>query len=126
MRRAAATALFVASFAVAAPAAHAQPACEDISGEWAVTVTLGPGTQEVALTIEQAECVISGLVVGDNETPFEDGTVDESSFSFTTTVSAEGQSIDIEWLGTVEGDAMSGSLTVGAQAAGEFSGTRGG
>jgi len=101
--------------------------CEDVSGAWAVDLELPDGTsQDVTLTLEQTGCEITGLIEGNNQTPIESGTVDGSTFTFLATVSNQGggQSIEIAWEGTVEGDAISGTLSAEMFGTFEFTGTR--
>ena len=69
-----------------APMLHAQTACEDVSGIWAVDLSLpGSGHSRVTLTLEQTDCEITGLVEGRNKTSIKDGKVDGSTATFTAT-----------------------------------------
>jgi hypothetical protein len=101
-------------------------ACEDVSGDWAVALTFpGAPPQEVTVTLEQSDCEVTGLIKGNNETPIEDGTVDGWTFSFKTTVNAEGgQVVVMAWEGTVDGDDLAGNLTADAVGTVSFTGKR--
>ncbi len=115
--------------ALYAPGLYAQAECEDISGAWAVELTLpDENTQQVTLTLEQVECELTGLIEGQNQTPIEDGKVDGATFTFMATANnqADGQGIEIAWEGTVEGDAISGTWSAAMIGSLEFTGTRAG
>lgn len=115
----------VASAAAAPTAVHAQDECEDVSGVWTVDVAFPQGPQQVTVTLEQTECEITGLVKGNNETQIENGLVEGATFTFDTTVTdGAGQSLVINWAGTVEGDEVTGSLTTQMMPVADFTGTR--
>ena len=106
---------------------HAEAACEDVSGVWMVGLTLpGSGPTQVTLTLEQTECEVTGLVEGNNKTPFETGEVEGSTATFVVnaTNQANGQGIAIAWEGTVEGDEISGTLEAPMLGTITFTGTR--
>lgn len=101
--------------------------CEDISGVWAVELSLlGAPPQQVSLTLEQDGCTATGMVEGNNQTPFEDGTVEGSTVAFTTAVTnqADGSSLVLAWECTVDGDDLAGTLSAQMLGTVEFSGTR--
>lgn len=99
--------------------------CDDVSGDWSVDLTFpGAAPQTVTVTLEQTECAVTGMVKGNNETPIEDGTVEGSTFRFSTTVDGGGQMITIAWEGTIEGDDVSGTLSADPIGVVEFSGKR--
>jgi len=92
-----------------------------------VDLTLpGGGPTQLTLTLEQTGCTVSGLVEGQNKTPFEDGTVDGSTAAFmvNATNQATGQSIATTWTGTVEGDQINGTLEAPMLGSVPFTGTR--
>lgn len=101
--------------------------CENIAGKYAVTINVPDGTtQDVTVTFEQDGCSLSGMIEGNNQTPIADGTVEGSSFSFSISITnqADGSSLDFDWEGTVEGDAISGTWGSAMVGSFEFSGTR--
>ena len=51
------------------------------------------------------------VYTGPQELEVSNGTVDGNSFSFTATLSVQGNSIDLNYSGTVDGDEMSGTLS---------------
>jgi len=103
-----------------------QDECTDVSGAWAVQIAFPQGAQDVTLTFEQDECAITGIVKGTRETPIEEGSVDGSTFRFLTNVTNEtdGSALTITWVGTREGDAVSGTLDLGGMGSVTFSGKR--
>lgn len=113
------------AFALAGPGSAQAQECEDISGDWLVDLTFpGNPPQTVTVTLEQSECGVSGMVKGNNETAISDGSVEGSTFTFTTTVDGGGQMVDIVWEGTVEGDTVSGTLSAQPIGVVEFAGKR--
>jgi hypothetical protein len=112
---------------LSAPDLHAQAECEDVSGEWAVSVNLPDGnSQQVTLTLEQSECEITGLIEGNNQTPIDNGTVEGPTFTFVVNVTnqADGQGIEMTWEGTVDGDDLSGTFSADIMGTFPFTGTR--
>lgn len=110
-----------------APALNAQAACEDVAGAWTIDLTLpGAPATTVTLTLEQSECEVTGLVTGQNETPISDGKVEGWTVTFGTAVTnqADGSSISIVWEGTVDGDAIGGTLSAPGLGEVPFTGKR--
>jgi len=120
----------VASLSLAglyAPAVHAQTACEDVSGIWAVDLNLpGSGQNRVTITLEQTGCEVAGVVEGRNTTPIQDGEVEGWTASFTATArnQTNGQGIGVVWEVTVDGDDVSGTLSSPMMGTIAFTGTR--
>lgn len=120
----------VASLSLAgfcAPALHAQTACEDVSGVWAVDLNLpGSGRNRVTLTLEQTGCEVAGVVEGRNKTPIQDGKVEGWTASFTARArnQADGQGIGVAWEVTVDGNDVSGTLSSPMMGTIAFTGTR--
>jgi hypothetical protein len=80
----------------------------------------------VTLTLDQAECTVAGFVEGQSRTSFEDGSVEGATATFTVvaTNQANGEGIAVEWIGTVSGDDITGTLNSPMMGTFEFSGTR--
>jgi len=118
---------FLTFAAVSATDLHAQAECEDVSGEWAVDLNLPDGSsQQVTLTIAQSDCEITGLIEGNTQTPFDNGTVEGSVFTFVVSVTnqADGQGIEMTWEGTVDGDELAGAFSADMMGTLPFTGTR--
>ena len=120
-------AAFVMLAASYAPSLHAQEECEDVSGVWAVGLNLpGSGQNEVIVTLEQAECAVTGLVEGRNSTPIEGGEVEGATATFTAMARnmADGQGLGVAWVFTVEENEVHGTLSSPMMGPIEFEGTR--
>ncbi len=98
--------------------------CEDVSGDWSVTIAFPGNVQAVTVTLEQTDCALAGMVKGNNETAIEGGAVEGSTFTFSTTVNANGQAVTLAWEGTVEGDDVAGTLSSDLVGVVEFTGKR--
>ena len=110
-----------------APSLHAQEECEDVSGVWAVGLNLpGSGQSQVMVTLEQADCTLTGLVEGRNSTPVEGGEVKGATATFTAMARnmADGQGLGVAWVMTVEGNDAHGTLSSPMMGTIEFEGTR--
>lgn len=97
--------------ALYAPALSAQD-CEDVSGDWDVTISLPDATtQEVLLSLEQDGCDLTGMITGANETAIEGGKAEGATFTFNISVNnqADGQQLEFTWEGTRDGDSISGT-----------------
>jgi len=113
------SALFVAL--VAAAAFTAAPVAGQLAGTWEVTTRGGRGgPQTSTLVLAQDGETLTGTMTfslggrgggggGAQELEVSDGTVDGNSFSFSVTLSFQGNSIDLSYSGTVDGDEMSGT-----------------
>ena len=103
---------------VAAVAFTAAPVEGQLAGTWEVTTQGGRGgPQTSALVLAQDGETLTGTMMfnlpeqagGPQELEVSNGTVDGNSFSFTVTLSLQGNSIDLNYSGTVDGDEMSGT-----------------
>jgi len=103
---------------VAAAAFTAAPVSGQLAGTWEVTTQGGPlGPQTSTLVLAQDGETLTGTMMfnlpeqagGPQELEVANGTVDGSSFSFTVTLSLQGNSIDLNYSGTVDGDEMTGT-----------------
>jgi hypothetical protein len=95
-----------------------------LTGTWSITTSAGPRSIPGTLTLQQQGERLSGHV----ETPFgtgdiTDGSATGNSFRISTMISIEGQSTDITFEGTVNGNQMSGTVT-SLHGSFPFSGTR--
>jgi len=98
------------------PAAAAQEKTANVAGKWEMTSEGRQGPVTSTLTFEQTGEKIKGTIVGQRgETPFE-GTIKGNKLSFTVKRSItgpDGQTREFvqEYAGTVEGDAIKGTVT---------------
>ena len=103
-------------------AAIASPgAAQDLTGTWEISTQGGRGgPQTSTLVLAQDGEALTGTMTfslggpggrggGSQELEVSNGTVDGNSFSFTVTLSFQGNSFDLNYSGTVDGDEMSGT-----------------
>ena len=103
-------------------AAIASPgAAQDLAGTWEISTQGGRGgPQTSTLVLAQDGETLTGTMTfsfggrgggggGPQEFEVSNGTVDGNSFSFTVTLSLQGNSIDLNYSGTVDGKEMSGT-----------------
>jgi len=113
-------AVIFASVAVLAIAAQDK----GVSGNWKLTIETpnGPGTPSLVLKQEGEK--LSGTYKGRfGESPLT-GTVKGKDIKFTVKVNAQGNELEIEYAGTVEGDTMKGKVKFGEFGEGTFSGKK--
>jgi hypothetical protein len=94
----------------------------NVSGRWECTIE---GGLKVTAEFTQEDAALSGKMT----TPFgafdfSGGLVSGKDISFDMTINAGGQSIDLFFSATVEGETMRGSVVQGGQGSGEFTGKR--
>ena len=103
---------------VAAAAFTATPVTGQLAGTWEVTTQGGRGgPQTSTLVLVQDGETLTGTMMfnlpeqagGPQELEVSNGTVDGNSFSFTVTLSLQGNSITLNDSGAVDGDEMSGT-----------------
>lgn len=103
--------VFAALLGAAALLAEAQA---DLTGSWRVTFTPPSGERHVTWDLVQAaDGSLSGEIGQfDGAEPAQDGRVEGDAFSFKVTRTANGQTFEIAYTGTVEGDRLEGSIDV--------------
>jgi hypothetical protein len=95
-------------------------AAQDLAGTWEISSQGGRGgPQTSTLVLAQDGETLTGTMTfslggrgggaGPQELEVSNGTVDGNSFSFTVTLSFQGNSIDLNYSGTIDGDEMSGT-----------------
>ncbi|MDX1567211.1 MAG: hypothetical protein R3223_05370 [Longimicrobiales bacterium] len=97
----------------------------DVSGTWNMTVQSQQGTTNPSVTLRQDGQSLTGRysseTLGDAEVT---GSVNGNEITFSFTANMGGQSIPATYTATVEGDEMSGDLTLAGQALASFTATR--
>ena len=109
--------IFAAVLTVAAQA-------KNVTGNWKLTIETpnGPGTPSLVLKQEGEK--LTGTYKGRfGESPLE-GTIKGNEIKFTVKVNAQGNELEIEYAGTVEGDTMKGKGKFGEFGEGTFSGKK--
>jgi len=119
-------AIFAASlvtlFVMVVPAVSAY--ATNVTGEWNLTVETPNGTGTPTVTFKQDGETLTGTYKGRfGEAPLK-GTVKGDEIKFTFTISPQGQDLQIDYTGTVEGDTMKGKVKFGELGDGTFSGKK--
>jgi hypothetical protein len=108
--------------ALASFAAGAQST--NVTGNWKLTIETPNGTGTPSLALKQEGEELSGTYKGRfGEAPLK-GTVKGKDIKFTVKVNAQGQELQIEYSGTVDGDTMKGKVKFGEVGEGTFSGKK--
>ena len=99
-------------------------AAADMTGTWKVTVEteMGSGTPSFDLVEEGGK--ISGTYNGQMGSAPVTGTVEDKSFKIVINLEAQGQSMAIEYAGSIDGDSISGKLDFGGMGGGTFTGKK--
>jgi hypothetical protein len=96
----------------------------DVTGTWTMTVETSVGSGNPTFTLTQKGEDITGHYKGQfGEAPVT-GTIKGNQVTLTFTVSVQGQELKTDYVGAVEGDAMTGKVIFGSFGEGTFKGTR--
>jgi len=96
----------------------------DVTGTWTMTVETSVGSGNPTFTLTQKGEDITGHYKGQfGEAPVT-GTIKGNQVTLTFTVSVQGQELKTDYVGAVEGDAMTGKVIFGGFGEGTFKGTR--
>lgn len=94
-----------------------------IDGKWNLTIKTPMGDQTGVLTLKQDGSALTGEMSGPAGTaPIENGKVEGDTLSWHAKVTSP-MPITLEFTGKTEGDAISGSVKLGAFGTSTFSGT---
>lgn len=98
----------------------------NVTGTWLFDVQTGAGGGQPTITFKQDGEKLTGhyssQTLGEADLT---GTVKGNAITFTFNASAQGQQIDVNYAGTVEGDAMKGTVNMaGGQLTGTFTGKK--
>jgi len=119
----AAVAAFLGACA-SAPAPAPAPVGANISGSWSLSVETPMGARDMKLVATQAGEALSGSVQTEmGELPIT-GKVTGNNVAFVMNVNAQGMELKIDYAGTVEGDAMKGTVKLGDFGDGTWTGKR--
>lgn len=87
-----------------------EPPAANLTGTWEIEIETSQGTFTVTGEIEQEGAAFEGTLSSDfGELQVEEGVVSGTDVSFTITVDAGGQTMQLTFNGTVEGDTISGT-----------------
>jgi imidazolonepropionase-like amidohydrolase len=105
-------------------AAEERPA-PDVSGTWNLVVDSPQGQVDITATLRQAGTKITGSMTSMfGESNVTDGSISGNTIQFTTVVDIQGQMLEVKYEGTIQGNSMSGTVTVQGIGSMPFSGTR--
>ena len=111
-----AAAVFLTTSAIAADA--------NVAGEWDLIVESPAGTGTPHFSLKQEGASISGTYKGAlGEAPVT-GTVKGNAVTIKFHVEAQGMEMEVSYVGTVDGAAMSGTVTLGDFGEGKFTGKK--
>lgn len=96
----------------------------DVTGTWTMDVETAMGSGSPTFELSQDGQTITGTYEGAfGEAPVA-GTIEGSEVTLTIEVTAQGQDLKVDYVGTVDGDTMTGKVVFGAFGEGTFEGTR--
>jgi len=97
----------------------------DVTGDWAFTVETGMGSGSPAITFKQDGEKLTGTYGGQLGNANFTGTGKGTAIQFSFTLNAQGQEVDVNYTGTVDGKTMKGAVAMaGGQLSGTFTGTK--
>ncbi len=102
----------------------ATAADQDVTGTWTMAVETGMGSGNPKFTLEQDGEAITGTYEGLFGTEPVTGTIQGDQVTLSIEVTAQGQDMRVDYVGTVDGDHMTGKVTFGELGEGTFEGTR--
>ena len=117
-------ALALTAFAGAAQEKDKKDPAVNVTGTWVFEVETSAGSGSPTMTFKQEGEKLTGQYSGQlGELPLT-GTVKESKITFQMDVSVEGTNLTIVYSGTVEKDAMKGTVSLGQAGDGTFTAKR--
>jgi hypothetical protein len=93
----------------------------DVSGNWNLTVESPRGVTNPTMTLVQKGEDVTGTYKSQRGEMPVTGTLKGSDLKLSYTVNAGGQSMTIEYIGVVDGDAITGKTVMGQMGEGKFS-----
>lgn len=112
-------------YEVREPSRPTEPPSVNLTGKWTLTLNTPEGVQERTADLSMAEDgTLSGTIIGPRGTfSISSGWVSGNQFSFTVILTMGPRTVEATYTGTVEGNRMRGTLTIGSQSV-DFTGTR--
>ncbi|HXJ96188.1 MAG TPA: hypothetical protein VMT20_25395 [Terriglobia bacterium] len=96
----------------------------NVSGEWDLSVETPNGTGTPSVTFKQDGENLTGTYKGRFGESQLKGTIKGNEFTFTVTISIQGQDLVLDYSGTVDGDSMKGKAKFGDYGEGNFTGKK--
>jgi hypothetical protein len=104
------------------PQAQEKPAAT-MTGTWAIEAHHSAGTSTPTVTITQTGEKLTGKYVGSYGEAVLTGTIKGADFTFTVEIGTE-QKVEVVYTGTLDGNTIKGSMTMGEMGEGTFTGKR--
>jgi hypothetical protein len=95
-----------------------------IDGNWNLTMQSPMGAREVKADFASSGGAISGTFTGDQGAAPLTGTLDGNAVTFAATVSGPMGQLELKFGGTLDGDAIAGTVQFGAFGSGTFTGSK--
>ena len=100
-------------FEVKQPAEKAEPTSLDISGKWQAVVESPMGAMDMTIEFIQDESSITGSFTSEmGKWDITDGILSGKELSFSISANIMGQSMDMEFSGTVDEESLEGDISV--------------
>jgi hypothetical protein len=97
---------------------------QDVTGTWTMAVETGMGAGNPTFTLVQDGETITGTYEGFFGKAPATGTLKGDQLTLSVEVTAQGQEMKVDYVGTVDGDTMAGKVLFGQLGEGTFKGTR--
>jgi hypothetical protein len=99
-------------------------AMADVTGTWNMTVETQAGSGNPVFTLKQEGEKVTGNYKGQlGEAPVT-GTIKGNELTLTYKLEAQGQAIEVKYVGTVTGNDVAGKMSLGELGEGTFKGTK--
>ena len=96
-----------------------------LDGNWNITMQSPMGAREVKAELKANGGSVEGNFAGPQGSAPVAGTIDGTKVNFAATVAGPMGQMELKFDGTLDGDAMSGTVAFGAFGSGSFTGARG-
>jgi hypothetical protein len=116
--------LVLAAAAAILPVVGAAADPPDVTGTWTMAVETAMGSGNPTFTLEQDGDTITGTYEGFFGRAPVAGSIEGDQVTLSIEVNAQGQDMKVDYLGTVDGDTMTGKVLFGDFGEGTFEGTR--
>jgi hypothetical protein len=113
-----------ALFALVALTVAQVASAADVTGTWNMAVETGAGSGTPTFVLVQKGETITGSYKGQLGEAAVTGTIKGDDVELDYKIDAQGQSISIKYIGKVEGNSMSGKVSLGSFGDGTFKGTK--
>ena len=102
----------------------AAPKVADVTGTWNVSVETQAGSGNPTITLKQEGETLTGTYKGQLGEATLKGTINGNDIKFGFKINVQGQDLEVEYAGTVEGNTMKGKVKLGELGEGTFTGKK--